>query len=102
MTVKELIVKLQELPQDKEIYIETRKNKAENRYYVFEIGNIVDSDYAYIQFEDWRESGDDIMETLANRDAIDYEECFTTGNYDDQDCHFCPHRGECSGYEEDE
>lgn len=47
------------------------------------------------------ESGEDIMETLANRDAIGYEECFTTGNYDDQECEFCPHRGECSGWEEE-
>lgn len=31
----------------------------------------------------------------------DCEECFTTGNYEDQECELCPHRGECSGWEEE-
>lgn len=30
----------------------------------------------------------------------DYEDCWRTGNYDDQYCPLCPHSSECSGYED--
>lgn len=38
---------------------------------------------------------------LSDRYNNRYEECFTTGEYEDQECEFCPHRGECSGWEEE-
>lgn len=107
MTVAELIAELQKLPQDLTVMAagETAQKviveECQGNKYV-RIFEPWDMEYTGRFEPTEEESGDDIMETLTNRDAIGYEECFNTGNYDDQDCHFCPHRGECSGYEEDE
>lgn len=30
---------------------------------------------------------------------MDYDYCYKTGNYTDQDCLQCPHRHECSGFD---
>lgn len=38
-----------------------------------------------------------IKSSISNSD--NYEDCWNTGNYDDQDCNFCPHKDECSGFE---
>ena len=32
----------------------------------------------------------------------EYERCWLTGEYEDADCEECPHKHECSGYEEDD
>ena len=32
----------------------------------------------------------------------EYETCWLTGNYIDQDCELCPHKGECSGYDDED
>lgn len=32
----------------------------------------------------------------------EYDYCYETGNYSDQICEICPHRFECSGYEDDD
>ena len=29
-----------------------------------------------------------------------YDNCYETGNYEDQYCELCPHKSECSGYED--
>lgn len=34
-------------------------------------------------------------------DMDEYDKCYATGEYIDQDCEECPHKGECSGYEGD-
>ena len=31
----------------------------------------------------------------------DYEWCWNLGAYTGQECELCPHRNECSGYEDD-
>lgn len=38
--------------------------------------------------------------TYGAYDEFDY--CYMTGNYEDQYCELCPHRGECSGYNGDD
>ena len=32
----------------------------------------------------------------------DYDICYEYGEYTDQDCSNCPHKEECSGFDEDE
>lgn len=32
----------------------------------------------------------------------DYDVCYETGTYNDQICEFCPHKHECSGYEDED
>ena len=32
----------------------------------------------------------------------EFERCWMTGDYDEQDCEECPHKDECSGYEGDD
>ena len=32
----------------------------------------------------------------------EYDSCWLTGNYDGQYCELCPHKGECSGYEDED
>lgn len=106
MTVAELIDALKDLPQDLTVMAagETAQKviveECQGNKYV-RIFEPWDMEYTGRFEPTEEESGDDIMETLANRDAIGYEECFTTGNYEDQECNFCPHRGECSGWEEE-
>jgi len=31
-----------------------------------------------------------------------FDACYITGNYNDLPCEICPHRSDCSGYEEDD
>lgn len=31
----------------------------------------------------------------------DYDRCYATGNYTDQDCYSCPHNYICSAFEDD-
>ena len=33
---------------------------------------------------------------------MDYEKCYETGEYDGEDCESCPHKFECSGYEDED
>lgn len=33
---------------------------------------------------------------------VSYDACYETGIYIDQNCSFCPHRHDCSGFEDDE
>lgn len=35
-------------------------------------------------------------------DSDNYDHCWETGEYDDQDCNFCPYNEECSGSSDDE
>jgi hypothetical protein len=37
---------------------------------------------------------------IKDNDQINYDNCWETGNYVDQDCDSCPHHNECSGYED--
>ena len=33
---------------------------------------------------------------------MDYEKCYETGEYDGEYCEMCPHKFECSGYEDED
>ena len=35
---------------------------------------------------------------LQEEHESEYERCWATGEYEDQDCELCPHNSECSGY----
>lgn len=43
-----------------------------------------------------------LLEDSARNDMDEYDYCYRTGNYTDQYCGICPHRYECSGYEEED
>lgn len=35
-----------------------------------------------------------------NKAQDDYDACYATGIYEDYECSLCPHRYDCSGYED--
>lgn len=46
---------------------------------------------------------DELLELLASYESQEfnaYDDCWNTGDYEDQYCPLCPHRFDCSGYED--
>lgn len=65
--------------------------------------NIVVSDKIFLSNIIYKKRGF-TMETIPNTESIyPTELCWQTGVFtDDCECEFCDHKGECSGYEEDD
>lgn len=60
-------------------------------------------DAEYICTLEIQNDADELLELLASYESQEfnaYDDCWNTGDYEDQYCPLCPHRFDCSGYED--